>query len=270
MFSGNPSSLSRAIVILDVLGSPEVTGGDGLGVVQIARLLHREKSQVSRSLKALAEVGLVARDPETLRYRLGWRVFTLAAGAADQHLRALAPQVLRRLVSRLGERAHLSVLDGAGALTVLSHSPARSIQSVGWIGRCTPMHCTSAGRALLFEHTGAEIQALLDDAPPGEYGPNATTDLTEQLARLSAARELGYAATQEEFEADLVGVAAPVRDFRGHIVAALNISGPAFRLGRAMARAGNEVRTAADQLSRALTTAPPPNGHRPDDMRSSS
>jgi IclR family transcriptional regulator, KDG regulon repressor len=56
----------------------------------------------------------------------------------------------------------------------------------------------------------------------------------------------------EEFEAGLVGVAAPVRDFRGRIVAALNVSAPRFRLGRRLDAAGREVRAAADALSERL------------------
>src|SRR5262245_42341123 len=116
----SPSSLNRAIAVLTVLGSEESTRGDGLGVVQIARLIGREKTQVSRTLKTLAEASLVIRDLETLRYRLGWRVFSLAASAADQHLLALTPHVLRRLVARVHERAHLSVLDGCSLLTLMS------------------------------------------------------------------------------------------------------------------------------------------------------
>jgi IclR family transcriptional regulator, KDG regulon repressor len=252
----SPTSLSRAIAILGVLGSPEVSGSDGIGVVHIARLVGREKSQVSRALKTLAEAGLVIRDPESLRYRLGWRLFTLAAAAADQHLLALAPHVLRHLVARVGERAHLSVLDGTGVLTVLSQSPARSVQATGWVGGGTPLHCTSSGRALLFDHTDAEVRALLEGTDFTSSGPKAPADVEELLARLRAARRRGYAAVAEEFEPDLVGVAAPVRDFRGSVIAAVNISAPKFRLGRALTAAGHEVRAAADRLTRSLTGAP--------------
>jgi IclR family KDG regulon transcriptional repressor len=47
-----------------------------------------------------------------------------------------------------------------------------------------------------------------------------------------------------------------VRDFRGHVVAAVNISAPRFRIGRSLHAAGREVKAAADHLSRALTSAP--------------
>jgi hypothetical protein len=52
---------------------------------------------VSRTLKTLADAGFVIRDPDTLRYSLGWRVFTLAASAGNQRLLALTVHVLRHL-----------------------------------------------------------------------------------------------------------------------------------------------------------------------------
>jgi len=251
------TSLHRAIAILNVLGSPDGVTGQGIGVVQIARMVNREKSQVSRTLKTLAEAGLVIRDPDSLRYRLGWRLFTLAASAADQHLLALAPQVLRQVVARVGERAHLSVLNRTGLLTLLSESPAQAIRTTGWVGHTTPLHCTSSGRALLFDLTDAEIGALLDGADLTADGPNAPRDVKELLTRLHADRRRGYVLAVDEFESGLVAAAAPVRDFRGRTLAALNISAPKFRLGRALSAAGREVKAAADHLSRALGSVHP-------------
>lgn len=251
------TSLTRAIAVLNALGSEEATAADGIGVLRIAHLVGREKSQVSRTLRTLAEAGMVIRDPETLRYRLGWRLFTLASNAADQQLVTLAPHVLRQLVAHVGERAHLTVREGQDALTIVSESPARAIQAAGWVGRATPLHCTSSGRALLFDHADGEIRALLRDVAFSGDGPRAPRDPDDLIRRLHTARRRGYAAVDEEFEAGLVAVAAPVRDFRGFTVAAVNISAPKFRLGRGLAAAGREVKAAADHLSKALTQAPP-------------
>src|SRR5262249_56847858 len=95
MTDDSSTSLSRAIAILTVLGSPEGTDADGIGVVQIARLIGREKTQVSRTLKTLAEAGFVLRDQETLRYRLGWRGVTPAARAAGEPAVTGGPPGLR-------------------------------------------------------------------------------------------------------------------------------------------------------------------------------
>src|SRR5690242_3067142 len=105
-------NLARGVELLATLETDEAQRRGGLGVLDVARIVGREKSQVSRGLRTLADLGLVDRDPETLDYRLGWRLFTLAARAGDAQLLNVAPAALGALVARLGETAHLSVLQG--------------------------------------------------------------------------------------------------------------------------------------------------------------
>lgn len=226
-------TVGRALDVLLALGDDEAADIGGLGVVRIAELLGREKSQVSRTLKTLAAHGFVDRDPDTLEYRLGWRLYTLAARTGRSQLLALAPAQLRRLVDELGETAHLSVLEGDEVLTLLSERSPRLVQASDWSGRRVPAHSTSSGRALLFDADTAALPA----------------DLHRHIVH---ARELGYAVVDGKFEPGLVGAAAPVRDFRGRIVAALNVSGPKFRLGEHLEVAGTKVKRAADEVSSRL------------------
>ena len=220
------SKLKKELAILVALGSEEAVADGGLGVVRVAELIGREKSQVSRALKTLAETGLVDRDPLTLHYRLGWRFFALAARAGEQRLLAAAPALLERLVKDLGETAHLSVLQGTEVLTVLSRSPSHAVKAVGWSGRTVPIYCTSSGQALLFDHDRDALSEFLSTVEFRRLGSNTVRDAGELYERLAVARERGYALVVEVFEIGLVGAAAPVRDFRGQIVAALNVSAP--------------------------------------------
>jgi IclR family transcriptional regulator, KDG regulon repressor len=250
--------LERMIDILTALGEPESTRNGGLGVVRIAQLVGREKSQVSRALRTLDQAGLVERDEATREYRLGWRLFALAARVADQRLLTLAPPVLHDLVAGLGETAHLTVRDGATLVTLLTESSPSTVRAIEWTGRAVPLHCTSAGRALLLDHDERSLVALLGDGELPPAGRGAPRDTDELAARIAAARELGYAAIDGEFEDGHTGVAAPVRDFRGRIVAALNVSAPAFRLGGArLDDAGREVRSRAEELSTRLGSGAP-------------
>lgn len=253
MATEGSSSLQRTLAILTALGSEAAAERGGLGVVEIARRVGKEKSQVSRALKALDQAGLVERDPDTLVYRLGWRVFTMASNAGHPRLLATAPPVLRSLMGVLKERVHLTVLTGDGALTVLSESPMRAVQATGWVGRVTPLHTTSSGRALLFDHSDDEVRLLFDSVPPSPAGPRAPGSADDFLARLHEARGLGYALVEEEFEAGLVAAAAPVRDFRGRVIAALNVSGPQYRMGPELDRAGRVTLNAARRISRAMS-----------------
>ena len=244
--------MRRGVEVLLALGSEQAIAQGGLGVTRIAEQLGREKSQISRTLKILAEHGLVDRDPDTLAYRLGWRIFALANLAGERRLLDEGRPLLQRLVARLSERAHVSVLQGTDTLTIASESSAQSLQAVGWVGRMVPAYCTSVGQALLLDHSRAELGMVFEDVRFERLGPNTARNVAQLAARIEAARERGYALADEEMEPGLLAVAAPVRDAHGRIVAALNVSGPRFRLIDRVDVMGREVAAAGVELSKAL------------------
>ncbi len=222
----------------------------GWGVNRLAAHLGRDKSQVSRTLRVFADAGFVERDAGSMAYRIGWHVFALAARAADQRLLAAGAPILRRLVEKdLGERIHLSVLQGHQVLTILTDSPPHAVQTVAWAGSLVTAHNTSSGRALLIDLERDELERLFAGVAFGGGGPNSPTDVGELHARILVARRTGYAIVDEEFEPGLVAAAAPVRDFRGGVVAALNVSAPKFRLWGRLPLAGQAIKAAADGLS---------------------
>ncbi len=250
MVDAPASSLRRALHLLDALASDEAVAQGGWGVNRLAAHLGREKSQVSRTLRVLADAGYVDRDADSMRYRIGWHVFALASRSADQRLLTSGAPLLRRLAGHdLGERIHLSVLKGTEVLTLLTEAPAHSVQSVAWAGRLVPAHNTSSGRSLVLDLERDELERFFAGIDFGVGGPNAPRDVDQLYERILAARRVGYAIVDEEFEPGLVAVSAPVRGFRGDIVAALNVSGPKFRLGSRLQFAAQEIKAAAGELS---------------------
>lgn len=231
----NPGTagLARGLHVLCALAD-DPAAKDGLGVVRLAHILEGEKSQLSRTLQTLEEHGFVERDAGSLAYRLGWRVFALAARAGDSRLLAAAPPVLRALVRELGESAHLSVRHGDQVLTLLSESPDVTLHAPGRVGSLSPMATTSAGRVLAVDLTPDELSAL---------------GLTAMLDAIEIVRAQGFAIVREEFEVGLVAAAAPIRDASGRVVAAINISAPSFRLDDSLDAAALRVTEAAEALS---------------------
>ncbi|WP_439377589.1 IclR family transcriptional regulator [Amycolatopsis lexingtonensis] len=232
--------LRRDLDLLEALASPEAQRAGELGVVRLAQLTGREKSQVSRALKALAEEGVVERDPDTLGYRLGWRLFSLAARTVEDRLVRAAQPVMRELAAELEETTHLCVLRDQEVLTLLSVS-GHSFRVPDWEGRAVPAPGTSAGRVLLLDATPDELYI--------RFAASEVSSLPELWRKIQEARRDGYARVREEFEAGLVGVSAPIRDFRGRVVAALNVSAPASRLGEGLEAAGRETAKAAASIS---------------------
>ncbi|WP_030902446.1 IclR family transcriptional regulator [Streptomyces sp. NRRL F-5126] len=255
MGSESLSSVHRALDILRALGRRP------MGVQDVAQAVGREKSQVSRTLKVLAQEGFAERDPSSLHYRIGPQLLALASSAGESRLHREAPAVLRELVHRVGEPAYLTVLSGHGVVTVLTERTSRTLQAHEWIGRTSPLNCTSAGRALLFDRPDEEVAALL--ATEGEAlmpGTNAAPrEVAAVLERLRREREHGYALAIEEMEPGLIAVAAPVYDHRGRVVAAMNVSAPVFRLPpQAVLGTAEAVVGAAHRLSARLAGAEPP------------
>jgi IclR family transcriptional regulator, KDG regulon repressor len=247
------TSIRRGIEVLLSLATDEAVEQGGMGVTRIAEYLDREKSQVSRALKALAEYGLVERNREAMTYRLGWQIYALAQLAGQPRLLEEARPLLRRLVAQLEERAHLSVVQGNAVLTLLSDSPGRGVEAVGWVGRVTPAYCTSAGQALLLDCDRGALELILTGVELEPRAPRTPTDLDAIAEKLARARRRGHVVSDEEFEPGLVSVAAPVRGPSDAIVAALNVSAPKFRFGKRLAEAGELVRTAAAELSAAVS-----------------
>lgn len=245
------TSIRRGVEVLLSLATDEALAGSGLGVTRISELLGREKSQVSRALKALSEYGLVERDKDA-GYRLGWRLYALAQLAGERRLLEAAGPMMRRLAHSLGERVHLSVLQGAETLTVLSESPGRSVETTGWAGRVTPAYCTSAGRALLLDWDDDEIVAVFGQVEFVSRAPKTVRTPRKLAAAVAAARKDGYVVVDGEFEPDLIGVAVPVRDARGAVIASLNASAPRYRFVDRVPEAAGELAAVSANLSREL------------------
>jgi IclR family KDG regulon transcriptional repressor len=245
------TSIRRGVEVLLSLAGEEALAAGGLGVTQISELLGREKSQVSRALKALNEYGLVERSADS-SYRLGWRLYALAQLAGERRLLDAAAPRLRELAASLGERVHLSVLQGPSVLTVLSESPGRAVEAVGWTGRVTPAYCTSAGRALLLDASAEDIRRRLANVDLVALGPNTVRSLDDLTARVDSARADGYVVADGEFEPELIAVAVPIRAADGAIVASINVSAPRFRFLDRVDQAAQQLLAVSGDLSEAL------------------
>lgn len=203
----------------------------GMGVMDLSAAVDRDKSQVSRAMRALESVGIVERDPCTREYRLGSEFFVLASRAGPNRLLQTAPHYLHALAQQLDETVHLCVLAGTGVITAAT-APAIShrFRAGNWEGEIVPAHCTSAGRVLLSDADFAFIEQRFSDVTFEPIGPNARVhDPFELWDTIIEARRRGYAVVDEEFEADLVGASAPVRDHHRRIVGAINVSARASR-----------------------------------------
>ena len=250
--AGGP--VHRALAILELLGTPG--GPSSLGVVEIARQLGRDKSQVSRLLKLLADAGFVDREEASLRYRIGTRLFAIGATAVERRLRDEAEATVEREAAVLGERVDVCIRSGASAMTIATAAPDSELRSAGWIGRTAPLSCTAPGRALLFDLDTATIARIIVPEGLGPAGPAAPRSLDELVSRVADDRRRGWSAARNETDRGLLALGAPVHDAGGAVVAAVGVSGPESRIDPAIDDVRAAVLRAASDLSTALGAVP--------------
>ena len=195
-----------------------------LGVTEMAASLGVHKSTASRLAGVLERAGLLTRSGR--RFRLGLEVIrlgTLALRSLD-FVASMQP-VMEKLSQLTGETVNLAVPDGGHVLNV-AEVPSTYIlnSSGGWIGRRTTPHAVANGKVLL-AYGAIPVPRELE-----RYTAHTITKHTALDEALAAVRRDGYATAVAELEDGLVAVATPVRDGTGACVAALSISGPAFRM----------------------------------------
>jgi IclR family acetate operon transcriptional repressor len=242
-------SVDRAAALLLALGESQGPSG----VTELARRLGLHKSTASRLLATLERRGLVEQDDETGKYRLGLVVIRLAERAERTlDLRGLAMPELERLARLTHETTGLSILDGDSCLAV-AHVDGPNLVAVGdWTGRSAPLHCIASGKVLMATLAEREVARVVRRGLP-RYTDRTIIELEPLLEELARVRRRGYATAIGEYEAGLNAVAAPVRDARGQVIAAVDVWGPAFRLTpRRIPELANQVREAAAAISRRL------------------
>jgi len=226
------STAEKVAELMLAFESDNAGGSADRSVSELSSIVGRERSQVCRMLKSLRQAQVVEQDPYSHRYRLGWRVRVMAAGAGDQVLVRAARPILQALVARTGEVALLTVQEANRGLTVMREESQNSLRRGGWIGQRSAMHYTATGRALLFDADDELVKALTADEFGADSGsaPNAPRNLDDLLERLRVERKQGYAVASDEIEAGLTSVSVPVRNWQGHLLAVLNVSGPTPRM----------------------------------------
>lgn len=239
-------SLERALRILDGFGAR------ALGASEVAREQGLSKSTAFRILSTLRRAGYVQQDPASGRYALGLRLLDLGEQVAcELDVRRVARPTMFALAERARASVYLAVLfDGTvvNVEAVDSPDPVRVVVEGRQLGRVPQAIAT--GKVLLAALPPAERARVVAGLEMRALTPHTTTDPAAVLAELARVAEQGYALNDQEQVLGVRGVAAPVRNHRGAVVAALSVAAPTARLTRELIpRYAQWVRTAADDIS---------------------
>ena len=246
---GGVQSVDRAISVLEILARR----GEA-GVSEVAAEIDVHKSTAFRLLGALEGRGLVEQATDRGKYRLGFGLIPLAGAVTDRlEVTRQGREVCQSLADDLGETINVAVLQEHYAVNVEQARGPSTVATHNWIGRLTPLHCTSSGKVLLAHLDREHRAALLAASGMPQLTARTITDPAAFETELDQVRERGYAVTAEEYEVGLNAVAAPILDRSGAVIAAVSVSGPAYRLDAArLAESVGPVVEGAAEISRRM------------------
>lgn len=255
---GGPRSVARVLQLLDRLASAP----QGATLAALAQAADAPKTTVLGLLRGLAAEGYAVQANGI--WRLGPEAHGLArailAGQQDAGLGAAGRAALERLAEATGESAMLAVLapDRSAMVYTDKVESRTALRFAATVGDHRPIHCTASGRVMLAYMPPPWPEEFLRKARLAPLTGSSVTDRRSLRRIIAEVREQGYAVTLGEATEGVVGLAAPVFDARGGVVAAIVLAAPLARAQPKLAGLARRVCQAGRALSRQL-------GHRPAD-----
>ena len=247
-------TIERVSFILDILGQ----NPQGISIRDLSARVKLPKGTTHRLLSSLTYFGYVRQDPKTRNYLLGFRLVELGQLLLGQlDLRKEAEPFLRELAERTRETVHLVFLDRNEIVyidkveMVHSHSGLRMASRVG---ARNPAHSSAVGKVLLAHLPEESLNNIILEKGLPKRTENTITDVSQLEEHLKIVRRQGYAIDDEENEKGIRCVGAPIYNEMGKAVAAISVSGPAFRITKKMIQETlkKEVMETAHKISQRL------------------
>ncbi|MHA4854266.1 IclR family transcriptional regulator [Rhodococcus sp. MSC1_016] len=216
---------------------------DGIGVA---------RSTGYRYLQSLVNSGFIEESANG--FRLGPRIFMLAQLArASSSLSDIALPAMKSLAEKFGETVLLTRRSGRSVVCIDLVESAHAVRLSYERGHVLPINAGAAAEALLAWAPQGEVTELLAAAPLERFTAKTITDPTELQKRLAQIRKEGVAVSHGELDDEILGVAAPIYDAKGAVIAALSIAAVASRIpSRELKSVKTAVRSAAAGVSEQL------------------
>jgi DNA-binding IclR family transcriptional regulator len=226
-------SLTRATRLLQAIA--ERPGGSSAS--ELARATGQPRSTVSRSLRTLADSGLVD-ETESGAWLLGYELIRLARAAdPNRRLVEVARPELEGLRDLAGESSLLAVPRGATGMEILLQlDPERHVGVANWVGTDVPLHASSAGKLVLAELAEPDLATWLRASSLVRFTEKTFVGESSLTTELERVRRQGWADLVDELEDGLASISVPVRSSAGTLIGIVGISGPTFRLSKSRRR----------------------------------
>lgn len=221
-----------------------------LSLTQICALADLPKTTTYRILTTLERRNLVVQDTATGKYRLGYEIVKMGSIAQEGNsLQRTARGDMEELSRRTQQTCNLYVRDGFERVCIAQVEGTQYVRRFSYLGARHPLYC-GAGK-LLLAYADDDIQKqYFDTAKFSKYTENTVTEPETLRRELVQIRQDGYSVTKAERDPMTAMVSAPLRNYRGKVVASITISGPVYLFtDENVALYREEVIRAAERIS---------------------
>jgi len=222
------SSLDKSLQVIEQLSrNPQ-----GLSLAELTQTLGYPKSTIHHMLSTFAPYDYVTQDPETRKYRLGFKFLSISNIILDNiDIRKIAHEHLRELHQKCNEAVHLYILRNGYLVCIdkIQTQEGGGLSLATYIGFRTDPHAAASGKILISELPHKAIEEMYKDRPLKVYGKNTVTSFAQLFEQLENIKKQGYAIDNEEYYEGARCIAAPVRA-GGRIDAAISVTGSIFTM----------------------------------------
>jgi DNA-binding IclR family transcriptional regulator len=217
---------------------------------QIAVDLLLPKSSTLLLLRTLVDRGYALRNAGDRYVAAPHRV---APQAIHDRLVEVALPEMRACSARTRETVLLGVMVEGGRMRVLAKQVSpQELRYDADLTALRPSYCTAMGRVVLAALPRAQRQRVLAARKLRPFTPHTVTDPAAIEAILRQAEQDGYASVEEQYLLGASGVAAPIRDGGGRVVAALDIASVTSRFAATRAALVAAAVSCAEAIGRQL------------------
>ncbi len=249
------SSLAKGLRLLDAFSLDR----PALNLAELTATSRLPRATTHRLLSTLRDLGYLHYDPATRQFRLGYKLLERGYLVSEQiDLRPIARPHLERLRDETRETVSLQVVDGDEGVYVEKLEPLAGFRLWTRVGMRRPLHAGCSMKVLLAHLPPERVNQIVQRGLP-RLTPLTLTDADALRRDLAAIRAQGHSVTFGESHEGVHGVAAPVRDHTGRVVASISVLGPAARIPRdRISDLVARVMRSAAEISRDLGGVPRP------------
>jgi DNA-binding IclR family transcriptional regulator len=238
-------NIARALKIMEHLASKVKEAG----IVELATALSYPNNSVFRIIKSLEFYGYV--EEHNRKYRLTPRLLYLGyAGMRNNGITENAVDIMQELRDDVNETVMIGKLLGNQVVIIEQLLSYHYIKFSTEIGAYVNIHVSAPGKAILAYLPENEQNKVLDQIVFTRYTNVTIPSKRELLEELTRVASRGYAIDDGEQIPEIHCVGAPIFDYRHYPIAAVWVSGPAFRLtSEVQERVGQKVKEYAARIS---------------------